>query len=288
MPISAISAARRSRGLVRPGAAVARCSTISARARCCSPTRPRSRIRSSCWCPNGRCCPWSCWRPAATVIASQAVITGAYSLVHAGDPARLVAAASRSCTSASQAGRIYIPRVNRVLLVGVLLLVGVFSTRRARSPPPTASPWPPPWWSTGCWLHRGLEAVALAAVAGRSLVAPLVLVDVTFFSANLLKLLEGAWAPLLFGARSWLLMLTGGAAPPASWRRRPGAARCRSIPFWPASRRSRPTSCRARRCSHQPAGLRAHRAPAQSQAQQGAARAQRDPHHRHHRHAEVA
>jgi len=43
------------------------------------------------------------------------------------------------------------------------------------------------------------------------LVAPLILVDGTFLSANLLKLLEGAWAPLLFGATMVLLILT--------WRR---------------------------------------------------------------------
>ena len=43
------------------------------------------------------------------------------------------------------------------------------------------------------------------------LIAPLVIVDVTFFSANLMKLLEGAWAPLLFGASLVLLILT--------WRR---------------------------------------------------------------------
>jgi KUP system potassium uptake protein len=44
--------------------------------------------------------------------------------------------------------------------------------------------------------------------------APLIIVDVTFFSANLLKVLEGAWAPLLFGASMVLLILT--------WRRGTG------------------------------------------------------------------
>src|SRR4029077_14057496 len=44
-----------------------------------------------------------------------------------------------------------------------------------------------------------------------AIVAPLVFVDVVFFSANLLKLLEGAWAPILFGASMVLLILT--------WRR---------------------------------------------------------------------
>ena len=39
--------------------------------------------------------------------------------------------------------------------------------------------------------------------------APFVLVDLTFFSANLLKLLEGAWAPLLFGGIIVLMIVTG-------------------------------------------------------------------------------
>ena len=40
------------------------CSTISARARCSSPTRRRSRIRSTCWRRHGRCCRWWCSPPA--------------------------------------------------------------------------------------------------------------------------------------------------------------------------------------------------------------------------------
>ena len=51
-------------------------------------------------------------------------------------------------------------------------------------------------------------------MAGRLVVAPLIVVDVAFFSANLLKLFEGAWAPILFGATMVLLILT--------WRRGTG------------------------------------------------------------------
>ncbi len=115
---------------------------------------------------------------AATVIASQAVITGAYSLVRQAIQLGLLPRLAILHTSASQAGQIYIPRVTGALLVGVLLLVGLFR-------------WP--LWRVGV------------------VVAPLVLVDVVFFSANLLKLLEGAWAPILFGASMVLLILT--------WRR---------------------------------------------------------------------
>ena len=45
-----------------------------------SATRARSRTRSSCWSPTGRGSRWSCWRRSPTVIASQAVISGAFSV----------------------------------------------------------------------------------------------------------------------------------------------------------------------------------------------------------------
>ena len=61
---------------------------------------------------------------AATVIASQAVITGAYSLVHQAIQLGLLPRLAILHTSASQAGQIYIPRVTGALLIGVLLLVG--------------------------------------------------------------------------------------------------------------------------------------------------------------------
>ena len=68
---------------------------------------------------------------AATVIASQAVITGAYSLVHQAIQLGLLPRLAILHTSASQAGQIYIPRVTGALLIGVLLLVGLFRTSSA-------------------------------------------------------------------------------------------------------------------------------------------------------------
>jgi KUP system potassium uptake protein len=148
---------------------------------------------------------------AATVIASQAVITGAYSLVRQAIQLGLLPRLAILHTSASQAGQIYIPRVTGALLVGVLLLVGLFRTSSALASAYGIAVattmvvdgllafiviwkfWHWPLWRVGV------------------VVAPLVLVDVIFFSANLLKLLEGAWAPILFGASMVLLILT--------WRR---------------------------------------------------------------------
>src|SRR5712691_8639219 len=148
---------------------------------------------------------------AATVIASQAVITGAYSLVNQAIHLGLLPRLAILHTSASQAGQIYIPRVTAALLVGVLLLVGLFRTSSALA------------------SAYGIAVATTMVVDGLlafiviwkywhwplwrvvAIVAPLVLVDVVFFSANLLKLLEGAWAPILFGASMVLLILT--------WRR---------------------------------------------------------------------
>src|SRR5215831_4038015 len=148
---------------------------------------------------------------AATVIASQAVITGAYSLVRQAIQLGLLPRLAILHTSESQAGQIYIPRVTGALLLGVLLLVGLFRTSSALA------------------SAYGIAVATTMVVDGllgfiviwkfwqwplwrvMLLVAPLVMVDATFLSANLLKLFEGAWAPLLFGASMVLLILT--------WRR---------------------------------------------------------------------
>jgi KUP system potassium uptake protein len=148
---------------------------------------------------------------AATVIASQAVITGAYSLVHQAIHLGLLPRLAILHTSASQAGQIYIPRVTGILLIGVLLLVGMFHTSSALAAAYGIA-------VATTMVVDGLLAYFVISKLWRwpiwrtaLVLAPLVVVDITFFSANLLKLMEGAWAPLLFGAFMVLLMLT--------WRR---------------------------------------------------------------------
>src|SRR6266550_1898070 len=148
---------------------------------------------------------------AATVIASQAVITGAYSLVHQAIQLGMLPRLAILHTSASHAGQIYIPRVTTALLVGVLLLVGMFHTSSALASAYGIA-------VTTTMVVDGLLAFIVVWKLWRLklwqaalMIVPLVVVDFTFFSANLLKLLEGAWAPLLFGASMVLLILT--------WRR---------------------------------------------------------------------
>ena len=145
---------------------------------------------------------------AATVIASQAVITGTFSLVRQAIQLGLLPRFAIVHTSAEYHGQIYIPRANWLLLVGVLLLVGIFHT------------------SSSLAAAYGI-AVATTMVVDATLgfivvwklwrwplwqaallVIPLIVIDFTFFSANLLKLDEGAWLPLLFGVAMVTLILT--------------------------------------------------------------------------------
>jgi KUP system potassium uptake protein len=145
---------------------------------------------------------------AATVIASQAVITGAFSLVRQAIQLGLLPRLTIQHTSETRSGQIFIPRVNSLLLVGVLLLVGMFHTSSALASAYGIA-------VTMTMVVDGLLAFIVIWSLWRwsfwstfFLVAPLVLVDTTFFAANLLKLFEGAWAPLLFGIGMVLLILT--------------------------------------------------------------------------------
>jgi KUP system potassium uptake protein len=148
---------------------------------------------------------------AATVIASQAVITGAYSLVRQAIQLGLLPRLAIVHTSAEYSGQIYLPRVNTALLVGVLLLVGLFHTSHA-----LASAYGIAVATTmvvdgllGFMVIWRLWRWPVWRAAG--LMVPLVVVDAAFFSANLLKLMEGAWVPLIFGITMVMLILT--------WRR---------------------------------------------------------------------
>src|SRR6204780_210182 len=136
---------------------------------------------------------------AATVIASQAVITGAYSLTRQAVQLGLLPRFEVRYTSEAHAGQIYLPRVNRLLLIGVLLLVLLFRTSGG-----LASAYGIAVSTT--MVADGIMGFVVIwklwnwrAATAAAMIVPFVVVDMTFFSANLLKLLEGAWVPLLFG-----------------------------------------------------------------------------------------
>jgi KUP system potassium uptake protein len=147
----------------------------------------------------------------ATAIASQAVITGAYSITRQAMQLGLLPRMEVRHTSESQAGQIYMPRVNWLLLVGVLLLVFMF-----RSSSELASAYvlavATTEWAAGIlgfiviWKLWRWKLVWVIAV-----MAPLIFVDTAFVMASTLKLVEGAWLPVLVGLILVTVMIT--------WRR---------------------------------------------------------------------
>ena len=148
---------------------------------------------------------------AATVIASQAVITGAYSLTRQAIQLGLLPRFEIRHTSETQAGQIYMPRINALLLVGVLLLVGLFRSSSALASAYGIS-------VTGTMVVTASMAFIVfwkgwrwSMWAAAALIAPFLLIDLTFLSANLLKVVEGGWVPLALGGVVMIVMYT--------WRR---------------------------------------------------------------------
>jgi KUP system potassium uptake protein len=148
---------------------------------------------------------------AATVIASQAVITGAFSLTNQAVQLGLLPRMQIRRTSETQAGQIYIPRINGLLLIGVLLLVAQFKSSSALASAYGIA-------VTGTMVVTAMMAIVVVwktwkwpLWAAAAMIVPFLLIDTTFLAANLLKVLQGGWVPLLIGGLAIVIMLT--------WRR---------------------------------------------------------------------
>src|SRR6266850_6220265 len=147
----------------------------------------------------------------ATVIASQAVITGAYSLTRTAIQLGLMPRFEIRHTSESHSGQIYIPRINLLLFISVMLLVALFRSSSALASAYGIS-------VTGTMVVTGLMGFVViwkvwkwSPIAAAALIAPFLFLDLTFLAANLLKVFEGGWVPLALGGIVMLLMYT--------WRR---------------------------------------------------------------------
>ena len=144
----------------------------------------------------------------ATIVASQALISGAFSLTQQCVQLRYCPRLSIVHTSRAQPGQIYVPAVNGALMVGCLLLVLGFRSSTALGAAYGIA-------VTGTMAittvlfgviarHRWQWSRArTAAVAGIFLV-----IDLAFFTANLAKIRQGGWVPLIIAAGLFLLMTT--------------------------------------------------------------------------------
>jgi KUP system potassium uptake protein len=144
----------------------------------------------------------------ATIIASQAVITGAFSLTRQAVNLGLLPRMKIMHTSDRQLGQIYMPQVNWMLMCGVIFLVLLF-----RSSSELASVYGISVAGALCvdavmgffvvWQIREWRLAKAMAVFGLFLV-----LDFLFLGSNLLKIMHGGWLPLLIAAMMMVMMAT--------------------------------------------------------------------------------
>jgi KUP system potassium uptake protein len=145
---------------------------------------------------------------AATIIASQAVISGAFSVTQQAIQLGFMPRLRIQHTSEAAAGQIYIPVINWALLVMVILLVLTFGTSSNLAAAYGIA-------VTGAMVIDGiLIAVVLLGLwkwnrfAAAALLIPFFLLSSLYFAANLLKVPQGGWFPLLVGAVAFTMLTT--------------------------------------------------------------------------------
>ena len=143
---------------------------------------------------------------AATIIASQAVITGAFSLTRQAIQLGLLPRMQVLFTSASTAGQIYLPQVNWMVMIGVIILVLSFKTSSSLAA------------AYGIAVSGTMVVTTILAMfvlrnrwkwsypATYAVMLPLLAIDVSFLGANSLKVAEGGWVPLSIGAAIFAAM----------------------------------------------------------------------------------
>ena len=142
----------------------------------------------------------------ATIIASQAVITGAYSLTQQAIQLGLLPRMKIVQTSPGSAGQIYLPAINWMLLIGVWLLVVQF-----RSSSAMASAYgiavTGTMVMTTCLAFVVVHKLWKWSLAKSLLViVPFLAIDLIFFGANILRVVDGGWVPLAVGALICLII----------------------------------------------------------------------------------
>ena len=145
---------------------------------------------------------------SATIIASQSVITGAYSLTRQAIQLGLLPRLETKFTSETHQGQIYMPRVNKLLLVGVCALVLSFRTSSGLAHA----------YGISVFGAMSVDAILAIIVIWKGwrwslwltllLMVPFLAIDLAFLGANMTKLFTGAWVPVLFACGVIVVMWT--------------------------------------------------------------------------------
>ena len=145
---------------------------------------------------------------AATVIASQATISGAFSLTQQASRLGYLPRVNVRHTSDRERGQIYIGSVNWIMLIGVILLVLEFRSSSALAGAYGIAV------SGTMVITTLLASVVVFATRGKfralvlAMLAVFLMLEVMFFTSNLAKIADGGWFPLALGAAIFLMLMT--------------------------------------------------------------------------------
>ena len=144
----------------------------------------------------------------ATIIASQAVITGAFSLTKQAVNLGLLPRMEIRHTSAAHSGQVYVPQVNYIIMVGVIALVLLFKTSGNMAAAYGIS-------ITGTMVLTAIMAFFViwqvwewSFMATAFLMVPFFIIDCVFLGANMMKVFEGGWVTLAVAAVMVIIMFT--------------------------------------------------------------------------------
>ncbi|TLU82190.1 MAG: potassium transporter Kup [Chlorobium sp.] len=145
---------------------------------------------------------------SATIIASQALITGVYSLTQQAIQLGYLPRLTVTHTSAKHIGQIYVPAANWVLMVATIgLVIGFESSSRlaaAYGVAVTATM----LISTVLFYYVARDLWKWNMLALNGLISVFMIIDISFFGASITKLLHGAWFPLVIGFGVFTVMVT--------------------------------------------------------------------------------
>jgi KUP system potassium uptake protein len=158
--------------------------------------------------PNWSIYPLVALATLATIIASQAIITGAFSMTRQAMQLGWFPGVRISQTSADEHGQIYVPFVNwTIMAFTVALTAGFGSSDRLAGAYGTAVS-TTMVLTTALLYHVMRNRWQWSLCQAAAITSILLVVDLAFFSANLLKILDGGWIPLSFGALVFTIMTT--------------------------------------------------------------------------------
>ena len=145
---------------------------------------------------------------AATTIASQALISGVFSLTRQAVQLRFLPRLNILHTSATERGQIYLPAVNWMLLAGCVWFVVEFGSSSRLAAAYGVAVTATMLITTLLFFELLVHARGLSAPMAFAAIAVFLVAELAFFGANLTKVIHGGWIPLALGAALYTLMVT--------------------------------------------------------------------------------